>query len=196
MRFLDQVRQGFGVRLRAEYVAALGEGLSQRSRVFNDAVVHHGEGAAAVRMRMRIDGVRCAVRRPARVRDRGRAFGQLAADLALERGDPSGCAEYLEPAVDDGQTRRVVPTILETLQPLEHDGSRRPFADVPYDAAHNRRPSSIRRSASALDGASAISRMIGSVPEGRTCSQRSGQASRSPSCTSTVASLKRFRKPS
>src|SRR6266550_4472132 len=138
MRFLNQMGEDFGVGLGAEYVAALGEGLPQRSGVFDDAVVHHGEGAAAVRMRMGIDGVRGAVRRPARVRDRGRAFGQLTAKLALERGDLSGCAEYFEPAVDDGQTCRVVPAILETLQPLQHDGRRRPFADVPYDAAHNR----------------------------------------------------------
>src|SRR6266576_2714330 len=193
MRFLNQMGEDFGVGLGAEYVAALGEGLPQRSGVFDDAVVHHGEGAAAVRMGMGIDGVRGAVRRPARVRDRGRAFGQLTAKLALERGDLSGCAEYFEPAVDDGQTCRVVPAILETLQPLEHDRRRCPFADVPYDAAHNRRPSSINRSASARDGASAMSRMIGSVPEGRTCSQRSGHASRSPSCVSAAASGKRRR---
>ena len=37
-------------------------------------------------------------------------------------------------------------------------------------------------------GASAITRTIGSVPLGRTCTHRSGQVRRSPSCVSTTAS--------
>src|SRR5258705_5457344 len=108
----------------------------------------------------------------------------------------SGDRKHLHPAVDDGQPGGVIAAILETFQALEYDGCRRPLAGVSYDPTHNRRPSSINRSASALDGASAMSRMIGSVPEGRTCSQRSGHASRNPSCVSTAASGNARRNPS
>src|SRR5206468_1643815 len=120
-------------------------------------------------------------------------FRQLAAELALEDGDLAGRAKDLEPAIDDGEARRVVAAVLEPLQSLEYDRRRCPRAGVAYDAAHNRRPSAINCSATAPDGASAISRMIGSVPDGRTCNQRSGHARRSPSCVSAVASGNRER---
>src|SRR5258705_2034324 len=182
------MRQDFRIGLRAEHVPPLGERWPQSPGVLVVPVAPPRRRAPTVGVRMRVHRVGCAMRRPARVRDRGRAFGQLAAELAFQHGDLPGCAKDLEPAVDDGQTGGVIAAILETFQTLEYDGRRHPLAGVSYDAAHNRRPSSINRSASARDGASAMSRMIGSVPEGRTCSQRSGHASRNPSCVSTAAS--------
>ena len=71
-----------------------------------------------------------------------------------------------------------------------------PGSDVADDATHRAvslsarvlAPRATSASASAAVGASAISRTIGSVPDGRTCSQRSRQESRSPSRSSASAS--------
>src|SRR3989442_660049 len=177
---------------------ALAECLAQRARILDDAVVHERDGAAAVRVRMRVGGVGHAVRRPAGVRERGGALRELGAELPLQHGDLPGRAKDLEfpAAVDDGEAGRVIAAILEALETLEDDRGRWSLPGVPYDAAHNRRPSAISRSASAPVGASAISRMMGSVPEGRTCSQRSGHASRSPSWVSTAAPGNPRRRPS
>src|SRR5206468_844227 len=188
--------QYFGVGLRAEDMTALAQRPSQHAGVFDDAVVYEGERAAAVGVGVGVDGVGRAVRRPARVRDRGRAFGQIGAELPFEHGDLTRRAEDFQSSVHDGESRRVVAAILESLQALEDDRGRRSLPRIPYDSAHNRRPSAISFSASAPDGASAINRMIGSVPDGRTCSQRSGHARRSPSCVSISAPVNFFRNPS
>src|SRR5207249_9478126 len=92
----------------------------------------------------------------------------LAAELALQRRDSAGRAKDLHPPIDDREAGGVIAAIFEPVETLEHDGRRCSLAGVAYDTAHNRRPSSISRSASAPDGASAISRMIRSVPDGRT----------------------------
>src|SRR5207244_3807993 len=75
-----------------------------------------------------------------------------------------GRAEALEAAVHDREPCRVIAAILKALQAFEHERRRRSLARVAYDAAHDCRPSSIKRCASALVGASAIKRIIGSVP--------------------------------
>src|SRR6266581_9090783 len=114
---------------------------------------------------MRVDGIRHAVRRPTGMRDGRRSDGQSGTELALERRDLPGRAEDLEAAVHDREPCRVIAAILKALQAFEHERRRRSLARVAYDAAHDCRPSSIKRCASALVGASAIKRIIGSVPE-------------------------------
>src|SRR5207247_9502049 len=100
-------------------------------------------------------------------------------------------------ALDQREPRRVVPAVLEAPQSLEQERRRLPRPRVAYDAAHTRRASSTSSWAPpappAPDGASAISRMIGSVFDGRTWSQRSRHASRRPSCVSALASGNRCR---
>src|SRR2546430_12102946 len=124
------------------------------------------------------------------VRDGRRADGQIGTQLAPQRRDFARRPEDFEAAIHDREPCRVIAAILEALQTFEDERGCRPVPGVAYDAAHECRPSSIKRSAAALVGASAINRIIGSVPDGRTCSQRSGHASRSPSCVSAVASRK------
>ena len=191
---LDQVRQHFRVGLRAEHVAALGEGRAERAGVLDDAVVDERERAAAVGVRVRVDGVGRAVRGPAGVGDARVAGRQRRAQLLLERADLARGLVHLDPAVrHDRDARRVVAAVLEPLQPLEQQRGRVAGPGVAYDAAHERRPSSTSCCASAPVGASAMSRMMGSVFDGRTWSQRSRHASRRPSCVSALASGKRLR---
>ena len=104
-------------------------------------------------------------------------------------------------AVHHRDARRVVAAVLEPAQPFEQQPGRLPGSDVPHDAAHQamnltarvreRRPTALPHRL--VVGASAMSRTIGSVPEGRTWSQRSRQESRSPSRSSASASGKRAR---
>src|SRR5690348_15423262 len=75
------MRQDFGVRLGAKDVATLAEGGSQRTRVFDDAVMDQRECAAAVGVRVRVDRRGGAVRGPARVGDARAARGELLAEL-------------------------------------------------------------------------------------------------------------------
>src|SRR5207244_458114 len=101
-----------------------------------------------------------------------------------------------EPAgVDQREPRGVVPAVLEAPQSLEQERCRLPRPRVAYDAAHMRRASSTSSWAPpppvAPDGASAISRTIGSVFDGRPWSQRSRHAGRRPSCVSAPALGKR-----
>src|SRR5205807_3370654 len=109
----------------------------QHSRVFGDAVVSQGERAAAIGVRVRVDGVGGAVRGPARVGDAGVAAGERLAELFFEHADLAGRLVHLDPAVgDERDPRRVVAAILEPLQTLEQQGRRLPGTGVPYDAAH------------------------------------------------------------
>ena len=95
----------------------------------------------------------------------------------------------------------VVAAVLQAPQPLEEQARRLAGSDVADDSAHRAmiltarvlgpRPPALPLRAGV--GASAIRRTIGSVPDGRTCSQRSGHASRSPSRSSAAASAKRRR---
>src|SRR6267378_1632520 len=190
------MHQHLGVGLGAEHVPALAEGGAQRPGVLDDAVVHQRERAAAIGVGVRVDRGRRAVCGPAGVGDGGVTGRQSRPQLALQHGDfPRGLEDLDPPVVHHREPRGIVTAVLEPLQPVEHQPRRGAVSCVAYDAAHKRRPSSISLSASDTVGASAISRMIGSVPDGRTCNQRSGHASRRPSCVSTAASAKARRSP-
>src|SRR5207253_10791022 len=178
--------------LGAEHMTALRQCGPEHAGVLDDAVVRQRERAPAIGVRVRVDGVRGAVRGPAGVGDAGVAGGERRAELLFEHADlPRRLVHLDAPVVDQRQARRVVAAVLESLQPFEQQRGRLPGPGIAYDAAHSRRPSSTSSRASAPLGASAISRMIGSVFEGRTWSQRSRQASRSPSWTSACASANR-----
>ena len=95
-RFLDEVRQDFGVRLGDELVTALHELLLERGRVFDDPVMNNRDVVLAVDVRMRVALVRGAVRCPPGVgdpqvaRDRGRR------ERCFEAGDFSSGLSRLD----------------------------------------------------------------------------------------------------
>ena len=79
----DQMREHFGVGLGLERDAAGLQLRAQLRGVLDDAVVNDGEAVGAVAVRMSVAIARLAVRRPARVRDAGRAL-QLRRQLPLQ----------------------------------------------------------------------------------------------------------------
>ena len=138
VRVLDQVREGLRVGVGAEHVPARLEAVAQLAEVLDDAVVDHGDGAGAVDVRVGVQVVRAAVRRPARVgepdprvrrpvQERRRKVGQLPRPLLDEELARLG---------DERDPGRVVAAILQAPEPLEENGSRRPGTRVPNDAAH------------------------------------------------------------
>src|SRR5690348_4124337 len=116
---MNQMRDNFGVGVRSELVA---EGLEPRADlvvVLDDAVVHHRDAAADVRMGVALGGH--AVRGPARVADAGAADQVLLVGEFLELGDPAAGAKALQIAIDDGNPGGVVPAVLQAPQPFEEN---------------------------------------------------------------------------
>ena len=92
---VHEMRDHLGVGLRAELVAARLELVAQGLEVLDDAVVHDGDLAVA-RVRMRVVLGRRAVRRPARVRDAGRALEMPRVRLVREIGDARNAHQPVE----------------------------------------------------------------------------------------------------
>ncbi len=68
-RVLDQVREHLSIRLGAEGVAARRQLVTQRGIVLNDAVMHHRQVLAAIRVGMRVVVIGAPMRRPACMAD-------------------------------------------------------------------------------------------------------------------------------
>ena len=134
----DQVGHDLRIRLRHERVPGDGQFLAQLEIIFDDAVVDDREFARVVRMRVRVDIRRLAVRRPARVADADRAGERRFLQLLLQHGEPALRLADLEPLAGvDGDARRVVSPILELLQALDQDLLRVPVTDISYNSAHS-----------------------------------------------------------
>jgi hypothetical protein len=134
----DQVDDRLGIGLGDERMAGGGELLAQRQEVLDDAVVDDDDLAACVPVRVGVLLARRPVGGPARVADAERAFQRLVAEHRLEVGELAGGAAHLELAVDvdHRDAGGVVAAILEQLEPVEKDRSRRLVADVADDSAH------------------------------------------------------------
>ena len=127
---VDEMRDDFGVGLRAEDVAGGLEALAQRFVVLDDAVVDDGDLAVGD-MRMRVRGRGRAMRRPARVRDAGVRGERPRIGLRGEIGDARRAHEPLEmrrgdTVADDREAGRVVASVLEPANAVDQDGN-----DVP-----------------------------------------------------------------
>jgi hypothetical protein len=117
---LDQVGQHLGVRIRPELVSLLSEPLPEGVGVLDDAVVDDRQRTATVDVRVGVVVVGDAVRRPARVRQADRALGQALTEVRLQVGDaPRHLLHHEQPVLDDGEARRVVPSVLEALHAVQ-----------------------------------------------------------------------------
>ena len=65
---MHQVNHHLGISIRTEFVAGSPQFSAQRIMVLDNAVMHQGDFIAG-RVRVRVDGIRYAMRRPARMRD-------------------------------------------------------------------------------------------------------------------------------
>src|SRR2546428_3879078 len=134
---LDEMRQGLRVGVGHEAVTATLERGPQGVRILDDTVVHQGDGAGAVGVRVCVPLGRRAVRRPARVRDAARSLHGLLRERVPQPLHASrDLAHYHTAAVLDRQARRVVPAVLEPPEALEQNRGRITRADVAHDAAH------------------------------------------------------------
>ena len=146
-RVFNQVDEGFRVRLGRELMAGAREARPQRIGVLDDAIVHKGERAAAVGVRVGVALRRGTVRRPTRVGDATRPMRRVACHESGERGNPARELPGHDAApVLHRHARRVVPAVFEPREPFEQDGRGLPPSHVADDAAHRQRSSALRSS--------------------------------------------------
>ena len=149
----------------------------------------------AAHLRVRVARVRRAVRRPARVGDAERAARPAATRRSSRAREifPAALRTSSPLPFMQRDAGRIVAAILQPLEPLDQQRRALPRSDVSDDSAHSYRAHLVKRSpvsatSSATSrerahrarrasvpsvGASAITRTIGSVPDGRTCTHRS-----------------------
>jgi hypothetical protein len=110
------MRENFGISLRSELMAATLELLPERSCVLDDPIVDDGDVIRAVDVRVRVAFVRCAMGRPARMRDSGGTVHRGSRKGLFEVRYLAGCLSGLESAsIGYRHTRGVVAPILETF---------------------------------------------------------------------------------
>jgi hypothetical protein len=132
----DEVRDGLGVGLRGELDTIGGQLGAQLVGVLDDPVVHHGDTARGVGVRVRVLRRRLTVGGPAGVPDAGRAT-EAGRQVGGEVRDAAAHLADLEPAPHPhGDARRVVAPVLETAETLEQDRGRVLWPHVTDDAAH------------------------------------------------------------
>jgi hypothetical protein len=127
----------FRVGLGAEPMPFGRQRLSQLPVILDDPVVDDGHLGLAIEVRMRI-GIRGpAMGGPPRVADAEGALGPVGGDQGLEIGDLARRLPNVEGHPGDrGNSRRVIPAILQSTQAREEKGDRFPMADVSDDATH------------------------------------------------------------
>ena len=143
---VDQMRDYFGIGLRAKDVALRFQFLTQHFVVFDDAVVNDGDFVAR-QMRMRVVSRRCAVRRPPCVRDTGCCVELASVRLQSQIGYTRRRYQAFEnrrcAAVDDGKPRGIVAAIFEPPDAFDQDRNHVASRCRADDAAHDKLPSAI-----------------------------------------------------
>ena len=130
-----------GVGVAVELDACRLEFVAQGRVVLDDAVVDHRDLAGAVPMRVGVAVGGTAVRGPAGVAQPGLALQRRrvrAGQRVVEVRQPAGAAVHRHPAlaVEHGDARRVVASVLHPAKCLHHDIAGRTLPDVADNAAH------------------------------------------------------------
>jgi hypothetical protein len=135
---VQEVGDGLGVGLGHELVASGLELRAQLGEVLDDAVVHHGDPAVAVEVRMGVDVVGSAVRGPPGVPDAGvRLRHGLVGEELVEIGELAGLLRGDHPVtVDQRDAGGVVAAVLEASQAAHDHVESRAMAHVADDSAH------------------------------------------------------------
>ena len=139
----NEVDQHLGVRLRAESVAFGRKVRLDFQVVFNDAVVHHGQGpiVGAVGVGVAFGGH--AVGGPAGVAHgaggRGDAF--FVGQFFFQRSQFARGPHHVQRALaQKGHTGGIIAAVFQTAQTLHHYGNRGPVARIADNAAHGVSP--------------------------------------------------------
>ena len=114
------------------------EPVPQLAEVLDDAVVDDRDVTRAVLVRMGVQVVRPAMRRPAGVGQADRRVRRPIPERHLEVGELAGLLldEQVARLIDERDPGRVVAPVFEPLQALDEDGPRLTRADIADDAAH------------------------------------------------------------
>src|SRR6185503_7132180 len=138
---LEEVRDDFGIGLRAESMTVGEQALLDRGIVLDDPVVDDHQPPGAIGVRVRVSLGRPTVGRPARVAEPGRPRGGFSAETRLEMSDLAQAPPDREVgAVEDGEPGGVIPAVLEPLEPLQNDLGDIALSDVADDSAHEGSP--------------------------------------------------------
>src|SRR5690606_33576004 len=109
----------------------------QGAGVLHDAVVHEGDVTALAHVRVCVPRRRRTVGGPAGVADAVDPRDRILIQQAGELGDLARLFPHLDvPVLDDGDTRRVVATVLETAKSLEEERRDLTLSDITDDPAH------------------------------------------------------------
>ena len=133
----QKVRDDLRIRLRLEGMPLLDQFFLQRHIVFDNAVVHDGEIARAVCMRMRIAVRRAAVRRPARMTDADMTCWLISFDDSLEFGKTTHAFFHADLSlIQDSDSRRIIAAIFKLRQSLDEKRRRLTLANITNDSTH------------------------------------------------------------
>ena len=139
LRIFDQLNQHLGVRIGLERVPFLHQSAFEHRVVLDDTVMDDRQTLALRVVRVCIDGVRLAVRRPAGVRDTDTTVRVF---VHRERFQfchlPFRLVDVqLSLLVDQRHAGTVIPAVLQTMQTLYQDRIRLPFTYISYYSTHN-----------------------------------------------------------
>ena len=134
----DELREGLGVGVADRIDALLGEEGADRPVVLDDAVVHHGDGAARIEVGMGVALRGGAVRGPAGMRDAGGAGWVLGGHRAGQIVDLAHRAMPVQHAVfvEGRYARRVIAPVFQAPQRGNQQLRGRTRPDVSHDTAH------------------------------------------------------------
>ena len=135
----DEEREHLGVGLGAELAGpARCKLLLERAVILDHAVVHDGQLAAGVGVRMRVGLGRLAVRGPAGVADAERAVQRMLAQRAFELLDAPDALDDLQAlAVEHGDAAGVIAAILQAAQSLQQQRLRLLVPQIRDDSTHS-----------------------------------------------------------
>ena len=139
----DEVGDRLRVGLGGERVAPGLEAVAELPEVLDDPVVNDRDVARAVLVGVGVQVVRPAVRRPAGVGQADRGVRRAIGDRGREVRELAGLLldEQVAVLVDERNPGRVIPAVLEPLQPFDEDRARLAGTRVADDPAHARRVS-------------------------------------------------------
>ena len=183
---VDQVDDGFGVRLAGKAVARGLQPGAQLLVVFDDAVVHQGDAALAIlrphlcavrphaEVRVRVVHRGRAMRGPAGVGNAGVALQALGLALAGQVGHAGNAAHAAQAACRirrrglHGHAAGVVATVFQPLQALHQHGNDVARGNRADDAAHiSKKPSKPRQRPARAAPGQAAHTTIGAAPAAR-----------------------------
>ena len=133
----DEVREHFGVGVRAEPHAGGLELVLERGEVLDDAVVDEGDVVGRVRVRVRVAVGGAAVGGPAGVADAVAPRRRVRGDVPAELREPPGLlaqVQFVAGARDEAGA--IVPAVLQAPQPFQQHRRRFAPPGEPDDPAH------------------------------------------------------------